>query len=1416
MFKFIYNIGSKCPYFSLTRLQLRLWQPEVLESHTVVHLSNCFNDRTILALSLLFYICDCQPVLSLIIMKNTVLFLRFTIVLLCVFFAKDISAYNLRQVSSKNGLSNSAVIRIFQDSKRVMWIGTYDGLNLYDGINIQTYKPTGQQNSISGNIIRRIIETDGNIFWILTNLGIDRFDRNTGYIKSFSRKEVHTIDKNSSGNLFTIYQTDSIFMYDKQNEVFRSYALDTKHKDLIKHFSFDSNNVLWIVTNQGTITRYKIETNNNTITSIENMSLFNYPEAVVYAFSNDDKLFVVGSNGSLSEINKKSGAVRFIKNIKRETDRYGIVSDIIADDNDILISLNTNGVLRLYPNSIGEYEVEKINLDCGVFSMYKDRDQKIVWFATDGQGAIIYSKDHHSFRSETFNMYYDKIKKPVRSIFLDKNDNLWIGTKGDGILKRSSYNQSSRININNLSVYKMENSELVNNSIFTFSASKKSLFWIGGDGPGINYYSYKTNKIHKLESSVRSDFLYIHSIYEQNDTTLWLGSSGEGLIKLSLKYKGDMPMIDKTEYVRFFDSNNRYYSIVSENDSIIWIGSRMNGAVRYNTYSGQHQIVRLKKNNEQLMNDILCVFKDSHNTIWLGTSLGLNKLISFDNDRVIYKNYNESNGLSNNTIHGILEDENEILWLSTNNGIVEFNPQTETFSSVNSKSGIDIIEFSDNAYYEHEEQSTLFFGGVNGLVSIILDGNEHNVFEPNVSFFGLKIYGNEVNFNNYLKDDEGDKILELPYSKNFFSISFIAIDYINGPNYIYEYQLEDFSNQWINNNVSNTASFTNIPPGDYILHVRYKNTNLQQDSGTYSLKIRITPPFYQTTIAYLIYTILFILLIMLVFRIAKKWYRMKKNMVISTMRQEQKEIIYESQFRFFTNITHELCTPLTLIQGPCEKIIEHSSKNEYINKYAHLIKRNVDKLNQLINELIDFRRLETGNKTVHISNTELSKQMTNLCEAFIDLSESKNIKYGFKILDNIFWNTDYNCYSKIVINLISNAFKYTCNDGEINVELYTENDNLVITVSNTGKGIKEEDIPKIFDRYKILDNFGMQGNKGIPSRNGLGLAICDSMVKLLGGEIVVSSILNEVTTFKVILPSLVAEHDTIDESKHTFDSEMISSKEDLLSLDVDLSTFDKTKPTILIVDDNEEMLWFVTEIFIEKYNVVSILDSTKVLEFLQNYTVNLIILDIMMPGIDGISLTKEIKSNKMLSHIPLVLLSAKGSNESRIEGVDSGAEMYITKPFNTEYLEKVVNRLIRRDEDLKEYYNSFLSAFNVEEGRLIHKEDKAFYEKLMDEIENNIENTSLSVEMLSQSLGMSVRHFYRRLKKITEMTPYELIKECRLKHAEKLLASTNLSIDEIIYKVGFGNRGNFFRLFSQRHNMTPKKYREKNIENIQR
>ena len=536
-----------------------------------------------------------------------------------------------------------------------------------------------------------------------------------------------------------------------------------------------------------------------------------------------------------------------------------------------------------------------------------------------------------------------------------------------------------------------------------------------------------------------------------------------------------------------------------------------------------------------------------------------------------------------------------------------------------------------------------------------------------------------------------------------------------------------------------------------------------------------------TTCAYIVYFLLLAGVIAGAIRMVIKRYRRKRNVMIEEMNRQQREELYESKLRFFTNITHEFCTPLTLINGPCEKIL------------SSMIQQNALKLNALILELIEFRRLETGNKILKIKHVPVTEQIRTIAESFGELAESRKLNYRLQIEDGVFWNTDVSCLSKIVNNLISNAFKYTPENGSITVELRIEGEQLCIRVSNTGKGIKEADLTKIFDRYKILDNFEVQNKNGISPRNGLGLAICHSMVNLLNGQIQVSSIPNEVTTFDVWLPVMEVTVDNEDEK--------------VVELKNSSVEFDKNKQTIMIIDDDPSMLWFVTEIFVGAYNVVSLGSAEEALKQLGIQLPDLIISDVMMPGMDGMSFAKKIKSDKLLSRIPLILLSALNNIDEQTRGIESGAEAYITKPFNVEYLEKVVRRLLQREEDLKEYYSSVLSAFELDDGHFLHKEDKSFFEKMMQIIDSHIQNTDLSVELLSSSLGYSTRQFYRKLKNVTEKTPADIIREYRLTIVERLLLTTQLSIEEIMDKTGFSNRGTFYKAFAQKFEMTPKQYR---------
>ena len=750
------------------------------------------------------------------------------------------------------------------------------------------------------------------------------------------------------------------------------------------------------------------------------------------------------------------------------------------------------------------------------------------------------------------------------------------------------------------------------------------------------------------------------------------------------------------------------------------------------------------------------------------------------------------------------------MWLSTNQGMVRFNVRENTVQTYRQQGDLEVIEFSDGAFFKDQQTGTLFFGGTNGFITITENDHMSEEYMPPLHFNRLSIFGKECNIYDFLQGPKQETLV-LDYSQNFFNLSFLAVDYINGNNYTYSYKIDGLSDSWIENGLSTVAVFSNLSPGEYTLLVKYRSNITGQESEPFSLLIRIIPPWYMTTWAYAFYFLLFILLILESVWMIVRHYRRKRNVMIEQMNRQQREELYESKLRFFTNITHEFCTPLTLINGPCEKILSYSRVDGYVRKYATMIQQNALKLNALILELIEFRRLETGNKVLKIKPVPVTEQIRTIAESFGELAESRKLNYRLQIENGVHWNTDISCLSKIVNNLISNAFKYTPENGTITVMQTVENDQLCIRVSNTGKGIKAADLTKIFDRYKILDNFEVQNKDGIAPRNGLGLAICHSMVNLLNGQIHVSSTPNEITTFEVLLPTMEVTVDNEDEKV----VEELPPVPDERSVELRNSSteYDKNKQTIMIIDDDPSMLWFVTEIFVGPYNVVPLSSAEEALKQLGIQLPDLIISDVMMPGMDGMSFAKKIKSDKLLSRIPLILLSALNNIDEQTRGIESGAEAYITKPFNVEYLEKVVRRLLQREEDLKEYYSSVLSAFELDDGHFLHKEDKSFFEKMMQIID--IQDTELSVELLSNSLGYSTRQFYRKLKNITDKTPADIIREYRLTIVERLLLTTQLSIEEIMDKTGFSNRGTFYKAFAQRFEMTPKQYRKIKAKDVQ-
>ena len=544
-------------------------------------------------------------------------------------------------------------------------------------------------------------------------------------------------------------------------------------------------------------------------------------------------------------------------------------------------------------------------------------------------------------------------------------------------------------------------------------------------------------------------------------------------------------------------------------------------------------------------------------------------------------------------------------------------------------------------------------------------------------------------------------------------------------------------------------------------------------------------------------------------------YRQRKAQQLQRLESRRKEEVYESKMRFFSNITQELSMPLTMISGPCQQIMTYRKSDSYILKYAQTIRQNVSKLHDLIYMLHEFRGIRTSqnDENENIELVPVAEIAQGIAETFGEYSEQNSIHCKLDIERNLAWPSDREGLSTILNTLLSNAFKHTPYNGSVSLTIRNDDGELFISASNDSIGVNLDDIEAIFDRYRVLDYFERKSERGLSFQGDLRLAICHSIVTRMHGQITVESTPNAQTTFTVRLPRLkvTAENTSVNDNIVPIDTNYGLPLPTVTQREF---TFDKNRRTMFVVNDDSEIMNFVAELFAPDYNIKMPDGLNAMIELLKQMHPDIIICDALSEKSDCLSLIKFIKEGKLTSHIPVILLSTAQQVDERIKGVESGADICLTLPFNVEYLKAVTEQLLKRNRSLKDYYKSSISAFELSDGKMLHQDDKEFIDKMLKIINDNISNTEISTKFLADEMGVSIRNLYRRLEGILNQTPTNIIKEYRLAKAEQLLTSTKLSIDEIIYKAGFVNRGTFFKCFAAKYGCTPKVYRKEKLSQI--
>lgn len=1308
-------------------------------------------------------------------------------------------------------LSNNAVLYIYQDTDGYMWIGTYDGLNLYNGREVITYRH--EQNnplSLCSNIIYKITSGGKDYIWISTTLGLNKFSlRDRVITESYTQyPKLTNIETDEDGNTWMITKDNTItHCINKQGKNERSafYNIPISNPnitlgDINKMFLYSGN--VCILTNDGRLMvkeRSDIKATNKFRGKEHNIHDRRIDKAVVHS----DALYFVDIQNKLYKYNLVTSKKTFITDLSSfiEGDS-GFITQIKIFNSCIYMTFKNSGFIKI--NEDGSIDsTNKGGKGIPIFCMWPDRYQNLLWIGSDGLGVLQYRETLQQFTQTSLDDL-KLINKPIRAILTDSLHNLWIGTNGDGLLKIKDYGSNTNIFETDKLHRFTSNEGLTDNQVFGLERSKsKPIFWIGTER-GLSYYSYSDNKIRKVINNTRKRVERIHSIKEINDSTLWVSTTEFGLIKLTLTQKASNLYIKSAETHLLKAGNficNEIHSMSYDGHQNLTIGSRGGyGVAQFNILNNKYHFMPINQHGEKsAMGDVLCVYESHDSSLYIGSSSGLTQVRHLSGDKLQVKQFDKKNGMINDMIHGILEDSDGYIWLSSNRGLIKYNPRNDSFFNFSSPA-LSIVEFSDDAFWKCPYTNNLFFGGVNGLVCINPERGIRTEPQKNTKFhfFDIKVSGESFPLSKFINPKT--KAIEIPSNISFFAISFIAINFLSDNSYEYSYKLENYNDNWIDLQKVNEVSFINLPYGKYTLKVKYKNDVAEGNEQFKTIDIIKLPPWYLSNTAYLIYTVLIISICGYILSIVKKQLRKKHIQLINDIEKKKKKELLESKINFFTNITHEFFTPLTLIKGICETL--RNDKQFTTSGYSSHIEtlyNNASDLEKLIKEMLTIRNLEKDETSVCIlKDINISKVIIRLLQSYRLIAQRADVNMEENINSNIIWNTDISCFQKIVSNLVSNAFKYTPSGGTVRISVKADDHTLTLEVYNTGKGIEPSKLETIFTRYNILEDVDSNGYSQLTTRTGLGLSICHSMTKLLEGNIEVESSIGEYTVFRVSLPLITP---TINISK--------DSKNNTENSETHLRIVEDSSHYILIVDDNKDIVSMISNYISDSYQVMNAYNAEDALRILEKQNISLIITDIMMPGKDGIELIKEIKQNKFLRYIPLIVISAKITDSQQEEGIVAGADVYLTKPFSISLLKSHINRLLTQKEDIKTYYHSPESAYQYTDGNLLHQDEKSFIDSIISIIDQNIESELLSPDFIADSLHMNSRSLYRKIKNITTLAPMDFIKDYRFLKAERLLITTNLTIQEIMYKVGISNKSYFYREFSKRNNTTPREYRKK-------
>jgi signal transduction histidine kinase/ligand-binding sensor domain-containing protein/CheY-like chemotaxis protein len=1301
----------------------------------------------------------------------------------------------VRYLGIDQGLSNNAVTCIYKDHNGFMWFGTYDGLNRYDGYSFRVFRNTiGDSTSLLDNHIFCISSDNENKVWAGGGKGVSVYEPNRSafftprFRKAGSSAIVPMNDAvlsitNTPGAMFVGTSHTGLIVFTGSREMGKQIVLpgETAASYNVQAMEYDSiRHVVWFfVSDRGL---YKYEIGNGSVAPVASGLKQCY---AIFTRSNGD-LFIASDSG-VATVSQNS--------FKRfDPVPQMITRDIAEDAKGVLwIATDGNGLWHLAPGANKAQPLslagEAINSN-SIYDIFFDVEGR-EWIGTLRGGVNILEKNGCPFTTIS---YHKGRKEDVNDFILsfceDDRSNLWIGTDGAGLRywdkQKNSFTKY---------VHSADPGSVSSNFITCIARDFKNDIWVSSWYGGINKLNRSNNTFkhyfcyNPFQKTEQKNFWLI---YEDSKQRLWAPASNSGPLFLYNR------LADQFE---LFDTSVFDLQVLTEDRSGNLWGGNYGSLIKIDPEKKKHKTFFIGY-------AVRSILEDKQHNFWVGTEGG--GLLLFDREKGTFRRITTKDGLPNNAILRILEDDKGNLWLSTFHGLCRYNPGLKTFRNFTQADGLQSNQFSYNAAIIAKNGEFLF-GGIKGFNSFYPDSvyDKRNV--PRLFLTGIKIDNSPVETDTaYVTACNKDIItgITVPFDKAL-SFDFTALQYSNAGNLKYAYYLKGWDKNWsIANNIK-TANYSHLREGAYTFYVRVMNPDGVWNEEVQLLAVTVLPPWYRTWWAYSLYAAFAIGIVCAFLYYYRRQDRLRYEIKLALLEKQKEKELAERKMSFFTDISHEFRTPLTLIVSPLKELMAETGPG-HIQKKLSTVHRNARRLLSLVDQLLLFRKVESIEQQLHLSRFDINEVCNEVFLSFAQRAASHHISFNFdRPSDEIFYCGDKEKIEIILFNLLSNALKYTPANGEVQLSLTDEGGQIRIVVKDTGCGIAENISSRLFDAFYQANNTGKSSQTGF----GIGLHVSRKLAVAHAGSLSYESTEGVGSTFTLVLPNnklASMEHGSEEGSSHraSIIHELVEESRE----EQDKTTENKSKvidkiisglPTMVIVDDDWELRSYLKEIFIDQFNIYEASDGVAALDLINRESPDIVVSDVVMAKMDGIELCRKVKENARQAHIPIILLTGSSSEKTKLIGLECGAEDYVGKPFSKELIVARVQNILRSRNRLQQY---FFNTITLQPTSSIEADHKDFLERCIEIVDQYMDNPDFNVQLFCQEIGMSQPTLYKRIKAISGLTVNVFIRYLRLRKAAELLINTSNTIVEVTYATGFNDLRYFREQFAKLFGMTPSEY----------